>query len=116
MSTAWIFLLLAIGFELSGSIALKLSDGFSRLIPSLLTFPAYGMSFVLLAMALKSIPISVAYAVWSAIGTAAIAAIGMIWFREPASAFKVLCIGLIILGVIGVRMADTLAADGVRAP
>lgn len=106
----WLFLALAIAFELCGSVAVKMSEGFTRLIPSLAMFPAYAISFVLLTFAVRTIPISVAYAIWSAVGTATIALIGIFWFREPASALKFVCIGLIIIGVVGLRIADQVAS------
>ncbi len=108
----WVYLALAIVFELAGTVSLKLSEGFTRLLPSLAIFPAYAISFSLMTLAVKTIPISVAYAIWSAVGTAAIAAIGMLWFREPANALKVVCIGVIIMGVIGVKLADRVSAAG----
>jgi small multidrug resistance pump len=106
---AWVLLATAIAFEVFGTTCLKLSEGFSRLVPSLLIVPAYAASFTLLTFAVKTIPISVAYAVWSALGTAIIAAIGTLWFREPWGTLKAVSLGLIIIGVVGVHLADRLA-------
>lgn len=103
---AWLFLAFAIVFEIAGTTALKMSEGFTRLGPSLLILPAYTLSFVLLGMAVREIPISIAYAIWSAIGTAAITVIGMMLFREPLTLIKVAFIGLIIIGVVGLHVTS----------
>jgi small multidrug resistance pump len=105
----WLFLGGAIAFEIAGSVSLKLSEGLSRFWPSLAVFPLYGVSFSCLALALKTVPLSVAYAIWSAIGIAVIALIGMAWFREPATALKIGAIVVIIAGVIALHLADRLA-------
>lgn len=113
MSTAgaaWTYLGLAIGFEIAGTVCVKLSEGFTRLHPSLLIAPLYATSFVLLTFAVRHIPISVAYAVWSAVGTAVIATVGIVLFREPVSLLKILFLGVIILGVAGLHLADQLSA------
>lgn len=68
-------------------------------------FPAYAISFVFLALAVKVIPISVAYAVWSGVGTALIATIGILWFREPVSAAKLVFLGIIVIGVVGLQLS-----------
>lgn len=107
---AWIVLAAAILFEVAGTVSLKLADGFTRLIPSLAVFSFYGISLALLAFALKTIPVSTAYAIWSALGTAAIALIGIVAFREPATAVKLVSLILVIVGVIGLHMGDRLSA------
>lgn len=107
---AWVFLALAIVFEIAGTTALKMSEGFARLGPSLLILPAYALSFALLGFAVRDIPISIAYAIWSAVGTAAIATIGMVLFREPLTLMKIAFIGIIIIGVVGLQV--TSAAEG----
>ena len=106
---AWLFLGLAILFEVAGTTALKMSHGFTQLLPSLAIFPAYGVSLAFLALAVKEVPISVAYAIWAAVGTALIATIGILWFSEPVTLAKVLFIGLIIVGVIGLHLSDNAA-------
>lgn len=106
---AWLYLAFAIGFEIAGTTCLKLSAGFTRPLPSALMLAAYVASFSLLTLAVRVIPISVAYAVWSAIGTAVIAAIGVIVFREPFSWLKLGCLVVIIAGVAGLHLADRLA-------
>ncbi len=100
----YLFLAGAILAEVAGTTALKLSAGFSRPLPSVLMFVFYGLSFTIFSFALKRVDISVGYAVWSAVGTAAITAIGVFFFREPLTALKVFSIALIIGGVIGLNV------------
>lgn len=100
---SWILLFAAILFEVSGTLSMKFSDGFSKLIPSVLIFVFYGISFVALTMALKKIDVSTAYAIWSGVGTALIACFGFFYFHEPASAIKIVCLVLIIVGVVGLH-------------
>lgn len=102
---SWVFLICAIFLEVAGTSCMKLSGGFSRLIPSILIFVFYGLSFTALTFALKKIDLSIAYAVWSGIGTAVIAVIGFTWFRESMTALKVVSIGLIIAGVVGLNLS-----------
>ncbi len=100
----WLFLAGAIVLELAGTTSMKLSEGFTRLVPSVLLFVFYGASFVGLTLALKKIEISVAYAIWSGAGTALIAMIGILYFREAATALKLVSILLIIVGVVGLNL------------
>lgn len=85
---------------------LRSSDGFSRLVPSLLVVVGYVLAFYLLALVLRSIPVSVAYAVWSGIGTAAVAVIGMTVLGEAAGALKIASLVLITVGVVGLKLAE----------
>ena len=101
----WGFLIAAIFLEVAGTTNMKLSEGFTRLLPSVLIFVFYGLSFAALTFALKKIDLSVTYAIWSGVGTAIIATIGVIWFKEPVTAFKVASIVLIIVGVIGLNLS-----------
>ncbi|MBE9002641.1 MULTISPECIES: multidrug efflux SMR transporter [unclassified Nostoc] len=103
MSTSWIYLIAAILFEVSGTTCMKLSEGFTKLVPSVLIFVFYGLCFSFLTLALKRLEVSVAYSVWAGLGTVLIAIIGIIWFRESATFIKLLSIALIILGVIGIN-------------
>ncbi|MCC5638478.1 multidrug efflux SMR transporter [Nostoc sp. CHAB 5844] len=105
MTNSWIYLIVAILFEVAGTTSMKLSEGFTRTIPSVLIFICYGVCFSFLTLALKRIEVSIAYAVWSGIGTTLIASIGVIYFRESMSLVKFLSIALIIIGVIGVNSA-----------
>ncbi len=100
----WIYMTLAILMEVCGTTSMKLSAGFTRLIPSVLIFIFYGLAFTMLTLALKKLDVSIAYAVWSGLGTAVIAIIGFVVFREPITLVKVISLTLIILGVIGLRI------------
>lgn len=101
----WLYLVLAILLEVSGTTCMKLSEGFSRIVPSILLFVFYILSFGMLTLALKKIDVSVAYAVWSGVGTALIATIGVLWFKEPATAMKLISLGLIIIGIVGLNLS-----------
>lgn len=102
---AWTYLLAAIATEVAATVALKESDGFSRMFPSLIVVVGYGLSFWFLALALKHLELSLVYAVWAGLGTAAIALIGIASFGEPATAMKLGSIALVIAGVIGINFA-----------
>jgi small multidrug resistance pump len=106
MSISWIYLIAAILFEVSGTTCMKLSQGFTRLVPSVLIFVFYGLCFSCLTLALKRIEVSVAYSVWAGLGTVLIAIIGIIWFRESATFIKLLSIALIVAGVIGINASE----------
>ncbi len=103
---SWILLIIAIVLEVTGTICMKLSDGFTKLIPviAMLTFYLLGLS--LLALTLKIIDLSIAYAVWSGLGTTLIAIVGIVWFKEPVSAIKIVSISLIVIGVIGLNLGN----------
>lgn len=103
---SWFYLILAIILEVAGTTSMKLSQGFTKLLPSILIFIFYGFCFSLFTLAVKKIDISVAYAVWSGLGTALIAALGIWYFKEPASALKIISIGLIIVGIIGLNLSE----------
>jgi len=102
----WFLLFVAIGFEVAGTTCMKLSEGFSKLVPSVLLFVFYGISFAVFSMALKKgINLSAAYAIWCGIGISLIAAIGVLYFKEPVTVLKVASIALIIAGVVGLSFA-----------
>jgi multidrug transporter EmrE-like cation transporter len=100
-----VLLSLAIVTEVAATIALRFTDGFTRLVPSAVVVLGYGISFWLLALVLRQLSLGTTYAVWSAAGTALIAAVGVFAFGEPATALKLASLGLIILGVVGLNMA-----------
>ena len=102
-----VLLSLAIVTEVAGTVALRYSDGFTKLAPSAIVVLGYGASFWLLALVLKELSIGTTYAVWSAAGTALIAAVGVFAFGEPATALKLASLGLIIIGVIGLNLAGS---------
>jgi multidrug transporter EmrE-like cation transporter len=100
-----LYLALAIASEVIATLALKASDGFSRPLPAALVVVGYGLSFWLLALVLKHLSVGTTYAVWSAVGTAAIALVGMLAYGEPAGALKLASLALIVLGVVGLNAA-----------
>jgi small multidrug resistance pump len=102
---SWLYLVLAIVLEVSGTTSMKLSQGFTKLFPTLLMFLLYGLSLSALTLALKRIDVSVAYAVWSGLGTALIATVGVLWLKEPLNTLKVVSLMLIIIGVIGLNLS-----------
>lgn len=102
----WFYLAGAILFEVAGTTSMKLSQGFTRLGPSLLIFVFYAISFVSLTFAVKKIDMSVSYAIWSGVGTALIAIIGVYFFKESMTILKIISIVLIIVGVVGLNLHD----------
>ncbi|MFI5675924.1 DMT family transporter [Streptomyces cellulosae] len=96
----YLLLAAAISAEVAGTTAMKYSDGFSRPVPSLLTVLGYLVSFALLAQTLKTVSVGTAYAIWSGFGTAAIAAIGMVFLGEGMTLTKAAGIALIVVGVV----------------
>jgi small multidrug resistance pump len=100
----WLCLAGAIVLEVAGTTSMKLSQGFSRPLPSVLLFVFYAASFALMTVAVKKIDISVSYAIWSGVGTALIALIGFGWFKEPVTALKVVSISMIVVGVVGLNV------------
>jgi small multidrug resistance pump len=104
VTISWILLIIAIVLEVSGTISMKLSDGFTKLGPVIAMFIFYGLGLSLLALALKKIDIGVAYAVWSGLGTAIIAVVGILWFKEPATVLKIFSLILIVMGVVGLNL------------
>lgn len=103
--TAWIVLVLSGVLEAGWAIALKLSDGFSRVWPSVIFAVLGTASFAGLAYALKSLPAGSAYAVWTGIGAALTAIIGIVWLGESASVLKLVSVALVIAGVVGLGLS-----------
>ncbi|KAA2237091.1 quaternary ammonium compound efflux SMR transporter SugE [Salinarimonas soli] len=101
---AWIYLALAGLFEVGWAVGLKYTHGFTRLVPSLLTGLSMAVSLGLLGLALKSLPLGTAYAVWTGIGTVGTALLGIALFGEPAAAARLACIGLIVSGIVGLKL------------
>lgn len=102
---AWVFLVLAILAETAGTVNMKLAEGFTKPGPLVMVAVFYTISIGFLILALKRLDISVAYAVWSGVGTAFIAAVGILWFQEPVTAIKLLSLALIVVGVVGLNLA-----------
>jgi quaternary ammonium compound-resistance protein SugE len=101
---AWLLLCLAGLLEIAFALSMKASQGFTRLTPSLLTVAAGISSVFLLSLALRSLPVGTGYAVWTGIGTAGVAIIGILLLGDPASAPRLLCIALILAGGIGLKL------------
>ena len=101
---SWTVLFLAGLFEVSWAIGLKFSQGFSKLLPSILTLVGMILSFVFLSMALKKLPLSIAYAVWTGIGIAGTSILGVVLFNEMVSVSKLIFVGFIVIGIIGLRL------------
>ncbi|MHC9085944.1 quaternary ammonium compound efflux SMR transporter SugE [Luteimonas sp. RIT-PG2_3] len=102
---SWIILALAGLFEICWAIGLKYTEGFTRLWPSLGTLAAMAVSFGLLSVAMKSLPMGTAYAVWVGIGAVGTAIVGIVVLGEPANAGRIVSLGLIVAGVIGLKLA-----------
>ena len=90
--------------EIGWAIGLKYTEGFSRLVPSILTIAAMTLSVVLLALAMRTLPVGTAYAVWTGIGAVGTVALGIYLFGEPATAARLACIGLILSGIVGLKI------------
>ena len=101
----WYFLAAAIVFEVGGSTAMKLSQGLTRPAPIFAMLLLYSVAFLCNAMALKRLDLSVTYAIWSGMGTALVATVGMLYFREPVNPMRLACIALITLGVVGLALS-----------
>jgi small multidrug resistance pump len=102
---AFLLLSLAILTEVGATIALRVSDGFSRPMSSAIVVAGYGISFWFLALALKDIPVSLTYAIWSGVGTALVAVAGVVAFGETMNAMKLASLAIIVLGVAGLSAA-----------
>lgn len=103
---AWILLLLAGLFEVVWAIGLKYTEGFTRFWPSVVTVVATVASFWLLALAMKTLPVGTAYAVWVGVGAIGTAALGIVLFGEPATAGRLASLGLILAGLVGLKLAS----------
>jgi len=100
----WVILFIAGLLECVWAVGLKYAEGFTRLLPSVLTVSAMIASFWLLSIAMKTVPVGTAYAVWTGIGAAGVAVAGMLLFNEPRELARIFCIFLIIAGVAGLRI------------
>jgi len=102
---AWILLTLAGLFEIGWAIGLKYTEGFTRPMPTVLTIVAMVISVVLLGLAVRTLPVGTAYAVWTGIATVGTVILGMVLFAEPATALRLGCIAMIVGGIIGLKVA-----------
>jgi len=103
---AWIYLVVAGLFEIGWAIGLKYTDGFTRPLPTVLTVASMVISIGLLGLALKTLPVGTAYAIWTGIGTVGTVALGIILLGESASALRLACIGLIVVGILGLKQVS----------
>jgi quaternary ammonium compound-resistance protein SugE len=103
----WILLIAAALFEIVWAMGLKYTEGFTRLWPTVGTVATMIVSVILLAMASKSLPIGTAYAVWTGIGAAGAVIFGIVLFKDPATLVRLACVGMILLGVVGLKLAGT---------
>lgn len=103
-TAAWVSLLIAGIFEVVWAMFMKQSNGFTKLWPSVITFLAMWVSFAFLSYALKFLPLGVSYAVWVGIGTLGVTIMSFVWLKEPLSIFQIGCIGLILIGIIGLKV------------
>ena len=102
---AWLLLLIAGLLEVGWAVGLKYTDGFTRLVPSVLTLLCMVASVGMLGLALKTLPMGTAYAVWTGIGAVGTAILGIVLFGDPASVARIACIGLIVAGIVGLKLA-----------
>ncbi|MBE6091020.1 MAG: quaternary ammonium compound efflux SMR transporter SugE [Clostridium beijerinckii] len=104
---AWLMLIVAGLFETGWAIGLKYSEGFTKLIPSVFTIIGMIASFYFLSLALKSLPLGTAYAIWTGIGTVGTVALGIILFKEPVDIIRLICIGFIVIGIVGLKVISS---------
>lgn len=104
---AWILLVIAGLTEIIWAIGLKEAHGFTELIPSIITISFLIISFFLFARAMKTIPIGTAYAIFTGIGAAGTAIVGILWFNEPVSIGKIVFLCILLFGIIGLKLSDT---------
>jgi small multidrug resistance pump len=107
---AWVYLGLAIIAEVIATSALKASNGFSQLVPSIVVIAGYGTAFYCLSLALRSVPLGIAYAIWSGVGTALIALIGMVLYKQKLDLAGFAGIGLIVAGVLVLNLFSKSSA------
>ena len=103
---SWIILFFAGLFEVGWAVGLKYTEGFTRLVPSVLTISCMVVSILLLGLALKTLPLGTAYAIWTGIGTVGTAVLGMYLFGESTAALRLACIGLIVTGIVGLKLVS----------
>jgi quaternary ammonium compound-resistance protein SugE len=102
---AWIYLTVAGLFEIAWAVGLKYTEGWSKPVPSLATLASMAVSFYFLSLAIKVLPMGTAYAVWTGIGSVGAAVVGMVLFDEPRDVLRILCVGLIVAGIVGLKLS-----------
>lgn len=104
---AWLLLFLAGLVEIVFAISLKFNEGFTRLIPSVITLASGGASLFLLMTAIKFLPVGTAYAVWTGMGAVGVAILGIVLFKESADIYRLASLSLVIIGIVGLKLTDT---------
>lgn len=104
----WLILIVAGLFEITWAIGLKYTEGFTRLWPSVGTVAAMAVSVTLLGLAMRTLPVGTAYAVWTGIGAMGTVILGMVLFAEPATAARLVCLGLITAGILGLKLTSAV--------
>lgn len=107
---AWIILLIAGLFEVAWAVGLKLTEGFTKPIPIAFTAISLVLSMVLLGWSVKTLPLGTAYAVWTGVGAVGTAIVGIVLFKEPATAARLVCLGLIVAGILGLKLFSPAVA------
>ena len=103
-TSAWLLILVSGFLEIAFSVSMKLSDSYTRFVPSVVSIGAAILSVWLMSLTLKAIPVGTAYAVWAGIGAAGTAVVGMLFFQEPAMLARIICIGLVVAGIVGLQL------------
>jgi quaternary ammonium compound-resistance protein SugE len=109
VTMAWTFLVIASCFEIVFALGLKYTQGFTRLVPSIVTVIAGVASFLILSQSLTTLPVGTGYAAWTGIGAVGTAILGILLFDEPRDVARLVCIGLIISGIVGLRITSATA-------
>ena len=102
----WVALFLAGLFEVCWAVGLKMTDGFSKLLPSIVTIVGTILSFALLSVAMKKLPLSMAYAIWTGIGTVGTVLFGVFYFHEPITLPRIICVAMIVVGIMGLKFLN----------
>lgn len=105
---AWLLLGIAIMLEVAGTTSMKLSDGMHKIFPTIMIFVFYGLTFAIMPFVMKRLEMGIVYAVWAGIGTVLVTLIGIMYFQESTSMVKLISIGLICIGVIGLNLVETI--------
>lgn len=103
---SWILLGIAIILEVAGTISMKLSEGMHKPIPTIMVFIFYGLTFAIMSKVINEIEVGVTYAIWAGVGTVLVAVIGIFYFKESTDTIKLLSIGLICIGVVGLNLSS----------
>jgi quaternary ammonium compound-resistance protein SugE len=105
----WLWIWIAAAFEIVWAIGLKMSDGFSKLTPSIVTIVAYLASLVFLSLGMKNLPVGTSYAVWTGVGAAGTAVVGILWFQESRDPVRIIFLLVISCGVAGLMLTESVA-------